>query len=49
MKNLKTQKAAYELGNEIMNALDKKLLVGGIFCELTKAINCVNHDTVLLR
>jgi hypothetical protein len=32
-KNL-TEKAAYELGNEIVNALNNILLVGRIFCDL---------------
>jgi hypothetical protein len=32
-KNLTTKKANYELFNEIVSALDDKLIVGGIFCD----------------
>jgi hypothetical protein len=34
--NLTTEKATYELSNEILDALNKKL-VGGIFCDVAKA------------
>jgi hypothetical protein len=37
-KNLTTERATYELSNEIVDALNKKLLVGGIFCDQTKVI-----------
>ena len=40
-KTLTTDKAPYGLINEI--ALNDKLIVGGIFYDLTKAFNCVNH------
>jgi hypothetical protein len=43
------EKAIYELSNESISALHKKLLVGRIFCGLGKALNCVNHDTLLLK
>jgi hypothetical protein len=48
-KNLTTEKATYELSNEILDALNKKLLVCGIFCDLAKAFDCVNHETLLLK
>jgi hypothetical protein len=34
---------------EIIGAHAKKLLVGGIFCDLAKAFDCVNHYTSLLK
>jgi hypothetical protein len=32
-----------------MGALDKKLLVGGTFCDLVKVFDCINCDTLLLK
>ena len=32
-----------------MKALDDKLLVGDIFCDLTKAFDYVNHDILLAK
>jgi len=39
-----TDTATYTLTKNILTALSNKLLVGGIFCELQKAFDCVNHD-----
>ena len=46
---LKMDNATYKLTNEILNARNKKLLVGGIFCDLEKTFDCVNRDILLSK
>jgi len=41
-----TEQAAYMI-NGILKALKDKLMVGGIFCDLQKAFDCVNHDILM--
>jgi hypothetical protein len=35
--------------NEILEALNSKKVVGGIFCDLEKAFINVNHDILLCK
>ena len=44
-----TAKAIFNLINEILEALISKKVVGGIFCDLEKAFDCVNHDILLCK
>ena len=39
--------ATYTLTNNILTALGNKLLVGGLFCDLAKAFNCVKQAKLL--
>jgi sarcosine oxidase/L-pipecolate oxidase len=42
-----TDKAAFQLIDEILNALNYKMMVRGIFCDFEKAFDCVNHNLLL--
>jgi hypothetical protein len=41
--------ATYTLLNNILSSLDKKNYVGGLFCDLQKAFDCVNHNILLAK
>ena len=40
---LRTDNTTYKLKTEILNTMNNKLLVGGIFYDLEKAFDWVNH------
>jgi len=42
-----TENASHILLNEILEAMNSKQMVGGIFCDLHKAIDCINHVVLL--
>jgi len=44
---LSADTASYTLIHEILSALNNKHTVGGIFCDLSKAFDCVNHRILL--
>jgi hypothetical protein len=48
-KHLSTETAIFSLLNNIMQALNDRKLVGGIFCDLTKAFDSVNHEILLAK
>lgn len=47
--NSTTYKAMYKLINETLNALNSKSVVGGIFFDLQKAFDCLNHSILLSK
>ena len=42
-----TENASYTSLNEILTALNNKQMVGGIFCDLHKTCDCINHAVLL--
>ena len=50
MRSMQWQLYAIDhLTNEILNALNNKLSVGGIFCDLEMVFDCANHKILLLN
>jgi hypothetical protein len=43
-KNVSVDDAIFALSNETLTALNNKSKVKGIFCDIEKAFDCVNHD-----
>jgi hypothetical protein len=48
-KKVSTINAIYKLTNDILMALNNKRKSGGIFFDLEKAFDCVNHDILLAK
>jgi retron-type reverse transcriptase len=46
---LATNNAIYKLIKEILTALNSKIMIGGTFCDLEKAFDCINHKILLSK
>jgi hypothetical protein len=45
--NSSTEKATFKLLNDILQTLNNKVYVAGIFCDFEKAFDCVSHDLLM--
>jgi hypothetical protein len=43
-KDISTEDATYRLTDNVLKSINQKMHVGGIFCDLTKAFDCVSHE-----
>ena len=48
-KGITTEDAIFKLTNEILTALNSKTMDGGIFCDLEKEFDSINHDILLSK
>jgi hypothetical protein len=48
-ETLSTDTATYAFLHKVLSSLDKRQYIGGLFCDLQKAFDCVNHDILLAK